>query len=81
MSRFYELTATGGYPDVMRVAPAEDRLLQAASEARRAEERDDFAVANEAWRRYRLIGDTLRDPDELLSEGIAISESALALAG
>ena len=55
--------------------------MQAAGEARRAEERDDFAVANEAWRRYRLIGDTLRDPDELLSEGIAISESALALAG
>lgn len=55
--------------------------MQAAREAHRAEERNDFAAASEAWRRHRLIGDMLRDPDELLSEGVAISETALALAG
>lgn len=64
----------------MTVEPADTRLRTAADEAHDAEERGDFAAANEAWRRYRLIGDTLRDPDELLAEGIAISEAALALA-
>jgi hypothetical protein len=28
-----------------------------------------------------LVGDTLRDPDDLLAEGVAISETARALAG
>lgn len=55
--------------------------MRAAREAHSAEAQSDFAAANEAWRRYRLIGDTLRDPDELLAEGVAISEAALALAG
>jgi hypothetical protein len=38
------------------------------------------AAANEAWRRYRLISDTLRDLDELLAEGIALSQAGIELA-
>lgn len=56
------------------------RLKRAAVEARSAEEQGDFAATNEAWRRHRLIADTLRDPEALLAEGIALSETALALA-
>jgi hypothetical protein len=57
-----------------------ERLRRAAGEARAAEARDDFAAANEAWRRYRLVGDALRDPDDLIAEGIAISETGRLLA-
>jgi negative regulator of sigma E activity len=64
----------------MSAAPANERLTAAASEAHAAEASDDFATANQAWRRYRLIGDTLRDPDELLAEGVALSESGRRLA-
>jgi negative regulator of sigma E activity len=66
---------------VMTAPDAEQRLQQAALAAHDAEARGDFSAANEAWRRYRLIGDALRDPDELLAEGVAISETARALAG
>ena len=45
-----------------------------------AESLGDESAANEAWRRYRLIKDAARDPDELLTEGIALSKQALALA-
>lgn len=38
------------------------------------------AIAGEAWRRYRLIRDAARDPDELLAEGIALSTAAIELA-
>jgi negative regulator of sigma E activity len=56
------------------------RLQEAARAARDAEARGDDAAANEAWRRYRLIQDTMRDPDELLAEGIALSAMAVRLA-
>ncbi len=59
----------------------EQRLQQAARDAHAAEERGDDAGANEAWRRYRLIQDASRDPDELLAEGIALSNMAMELAG
>jgi hypothetical protein len=52
----------------------QQRLKEAAREAHDAEARADDAAANEAWRRYRLVSDTLRDPDELLAEGIALSQ-------
>jgi negative regulator of sigma E activity len=65
----------------MTAPDAKQRLEEAALAAHDAEAREDFTAANEAWRRYRLIGDTLRDPDELLAEGVAISERARALAG
>lgn len=57
------------------------RLEAVAAEARSAEARGDEAAVNAAWRRYRLISDAARDPDELLAEGIALSVFALGLAG
>jgi hypothetical protein len=55
------------------------RGARCAAQARAAEDRGDEAAANEAWRRYRLIRDAQRDPDELLAEGIELSAIALAL--
>ncbi|HEX2706810.1 MAG TPA: hypothetical protein VHM66_02245 [Solirubrobacterales bacterium] len=57
-----------------------DRLAQASVSARAAETRGDDALAGEEWRRYRLIQDAARDPDELLMEGIALSVQAAELA-
>jgi negative regulator of sigma E activity len=56
------------------------RLEEASQVAREAEARGEDAAAGEAWRRYRLIRDSARDPDELLAEGIALSISAMELA-
>lgn len=56
------------------------RLAEAADRARNAEARGDDARAGEEWRRYRLIKDASRDPDELLAEGIALSLQAAELA-
>ena len=55
------------------------RLQQAAASAHSAQERGDHAAANEAWRRYVLIEDALRDPQELLDEGVALSKVAIDL--
>jgi len=57
-----------------------DRLTQAGARARDAEARGDDAQAGEEWRRYRLIKDATRDPDELLAEGIVLSLQAAELA-
>lgn len=57
-----------------------ERLQAAAQAAHAAEARGDDAAAGEAWRRYRLIRDARRDPDELLAEGIALSNMAMELA-
>ncbi len=56
------------------------RLREAGDTARAAEARHDDAAAGEAWRRYRLIRDAARDPDELLAEGVALSKQAARLA-
>jgi hypothetical protein len=56
------------------------RLRDAARTAHAAEARGDDAAAGEAWRRYRLVRDAGRDPEELLAEGIALSEWAIGLA-
>jgi negative regulator of sigma E activity len=56
------------------------RLEQASESAYAAEAAGDEAAVGEAWRRYRLIRDALRDPDELLAEGIELSQTAIALA-
>jgi hypothetical protein len=64
----------------MSDAPHEQRLRQAARDAHAAEARGDDAATNEAWRRYRLISDAARDPDELLAEGIALSQMGMELA-
>ena len=56
------------------------RLSEAAARAKAAEARGAEAQAGEEWRRYRLIEDAHRDPDELLAEGIALSVQAIELA-
>ncbi len=53
------------------------RLDEVSQAARAAEARGESAVAGEAWRRYRLIRDASRDPDELLAEGIALSQTTI----
>lgn len=55
------------------------RLREAAAQAHTAQEHGDHAAANEAWRRYVLIEDTLRDPQDLLDEGVALSKMAIDL--
>lgn len=55
------------------------RLSKAAAEAHAAQERGDHATANAAWRRYVLIEDASRDPQELLDEGVALSKVAVDL--
>jgi hypothetical protein len=57
-----------------------ERLAELASDARAAEARGDGWAAGEAWRRYELVRDGGRNPDELLAEGIALSQMALDLA-
>jgi hypothetical protein len=54
-----------------------DRL---ASEAHRAEGGGNGWLAGEIWRRYELVRDGGRDPDDLLAEGIALSKAAIELA-
>ncbi|HEV2790237.1 MAG TPA: RseA family anti-sigma factor [Solirubrobacterales bacterium] len=56
------------------------RLDEASAKAKAAEERGDDAAAASEWRRYRLIRDAMRDPEELLAEGIALSTQAIELA-
>lgn len=55
------------------------RLQQAAAQAHSAQDHGDHAAANEAWRRYVLIEDALRDPQDLLDEGVALSKVAIDL--
>ena len=64
----------------MRTASKRNRLAAAGARARAAEARGDGVLAGEEWRRYRLIQDAARDPDELLAEGIALSVQAIELA-
>jgi hypothetical protein len=56
------------------------RLAEASHRAKAAEANGEDALAVEEWRRYRLIKDASRDPDELLAEGIALSVQAIELA-
>ncbi len=55
------------------------RLCDAAADAHRAQDRGDHVAANDAWRRYVLIEDALRDPQDLLDEGVALSKVAIDL--
>jgi hypothetical protein len=64
----------------MQDLSSSSRLDEASTAARAAEAAGEDATAGEAWRRYRLIRDGTRDPDELLAEGIALSVSAIELA-
>jgi len=58
----------------------ERELGRLAHQVREAESRRDGWAANELRRRYELVRDGGRDPDELLAEGIALSEFAIELA-
>jgi hypothetical protein len=64
----------------MTAAFKRDRLTVASTRAKAAEACGDDTLAGEEWRRYRLIQDAARDPDELLAEGIALSVQAIELA-
>jgi hypothetical protein len=55
------------------------RLRDAAAQAHDAQARGDHAAANEAWRHYVLIEDAMRDPQDLLDEGVALSKVAIDL--
>lgn len=55
------------------------RLERAAASAHAAQDRGDQAAANDAWRRYVLIEDALRDPQDLLDEGVELSKVAIDL--
>lgn len=57
-----------------------ERLAAVAAEAHAAEAAGRGWEAGEAWRRYELVRDGGRDPDELLAEGLALSRMAIALA-
>lgn len=59
---------------------AQRRLQAAGDNAKRAEAEGDDRRAAAEWRRYRLIKDVTRDPDELLDEGIALSQTTIELA-
>jgi hypothetical protein len=56
------------------------RLEEAGTNAKRAEAEGNDPLAAAEWRRYRLIKDASRDPDELLAEGVALSATAIELA-
>jgi hypothetical protein len=55
------------------------RLAEAARAANAAEDGGDDVTAAREWRKYRLIEDAGRDPEELLAEGIALSVAAQEL--
>jgi len=55
------------------------RLDDAAAQAHAAQARGDDHAANDAWRRYVLIEDAMRDPQDLLDEGVALSKVAIDL--
>jgi hypothetical protein len=63
----------------MSKVSSEGRLVEAGDRARDAEARGDDARAGEEWRRYRLIKDASRNPDDLLAEGVALSLLAAEL--
>lgn len=58
----------------------ERRRADAARDARAAAARGDDAASGEAWRRFRLISDGMRDPDALIAEGVALSRTMMHLA-
>jgi hypothetical protein len=58
----------------------QSRLDEAASRAKAAEDRADERTVSREWRRYRLIRDGARDPEELIAEGVALSAHALEIA-
>ena len=64
----------------MTKSERDTRLAELAADAHAADARGDGWTAGELWRRDELVRDGGRDPDELLAEGIALSQVALELA-
>ncbi len=64
----------------MTGAERSQRLAQLAAAARGAEAHGDGWGVGDAWRRYELVRDGGRDPEELIAEGIALSQEAIDLA-
>lgn len=64
----------------MPAVDEQSRLAEVGARAKAAEAQGDDVLAGEEWRRYRLIKDAGRDPDDLLAEGIALSMQAVQLA-
>ncbi|HEU4706766.1 MAG TPA: hypothetical protein VFS64_06255 [Solirubrobacterales bacterium] len=58
---------------------AQDRLVEISAQAKRAEEQGEDGRAAAEWRRYRLIRDSTRDPEDLLTEGVTLSAMALEM--
>ncbi|HWO84180.1 MAG TPA: hypothetical protein VNM38_10390 [Solirubrobacterales bacterium] len=58
----------------------QQRLVESAERAKQAEACGDDGLAAREWRSYRLIRDAARDPEELLAEGIFLSNQAIELA-
>ena len=56
----------------------QQRRLQ---QAHAAQDRGDHWAASDAWRRYVLIEDALRDPQDLLDEGLALLRAGNLRAG
>lgn len=69
-----------GYSDQVQEPDSQQRMAVVGARARAAEQHGDDSLAGKEWRRYRLIQDAYRDPDELLAEGIALSVQAIELA-
>ena len=63
----------------VRVTDQRTRLIEARRAAQQAQAADDPWAAAAAWERYRLIEDAMRDPQERLDQGIALSKTAIAL--
>lgn len=80
MSASFAAVHAWAYAVAMTDGERSERLARLAGEARDAEGRGDGWAAGEAWRRYELVCDAGRDPDELLAEGVALSRLALDLA-
>ncbi len=68
------------YPVCVTEEERRRELERLASEARQAEARGEGWAAGEIWRRYELVRDAGRDPDELLAEGVELSRVAIELA-
>jgi hypothetical protein len=68
------------YPVLVTEEERTRELARLAAEAREAQERGEAWAAGEIWRRYELVRDGGRDPDELLAEGVALSKAAIDLA-
>ena len=56
------------------------RLKELATAANAASDRGDGHAANELWRKYELVRDAGRDPDELIADGLRLSRMAVELA-